>query len=194
MPIPKDAITAKKANNQLEILPIFLFLNAFLIVYIGPPDISPLELSPRYFVASIHSLNFVVSPNNAEIHIHNKAPGPPDIIAVATPTILPVPIVEASAVVSDEKGETSPFLEDFVLDSLLKVIFIAYPRFFHVKNRVFIVRKKPVPIKKTSIGGPHIKLSTVVISSVKLFIAASGKLNSRVIIIIYRKNGLHTKR
>lgn len=35
-------------------------------------------------------------------------PGPPDTIAVATPTILPVPIVAARAVVRAEKGETSP--------------------------------------------------------------------------------------
>ena len=32
------------------------------------------------------------------IHIQNKAPGPPAAIAVATPTIFPVPIVEESAV------------------------------------------------------------------------------------------------
>ena len=40
----------------------------------------------------------VAIPKNAEIHIQNKAPGPPAIIAVATPTIFPVPIVEDKAV------------------------------------------------------------------------------------------------
>ena len=47
------------------------------------------------------------SPKQAEIHIHTKAPAPPETIAVATPTIFPVPIVAASAVVSAENGERS---------------------------------------------------------------------------------------
>ena len=37
-------------------------------------------------------------PKNATIHIQKMAPGPPDAIAAATPAILPVPIVAASAV------------------------------------------------------------------------------------------------
>ena len=37
-------------------------------------------------------------PKKADTHIQNKAPGPPAAIAVATPTIFPVPIVEESAV------------------------------------------------------------------------------------------------
>ena len=57
----------------------------------------------------------------AEIHIHTKAPGPPDTIAVATPTILPVPMVAAKAVVKAAKGEISPSPCPFFLDSLLKV-------------------------------------------------------------------------
>lgn len=39
---------------------------------------------------------------------HTRAPGPPETMAVATPTIFPVPMVVASAVVSAEKGDTSP--------------------------------------------------------------------------------------
>lgn len=35
---------------------------------------------------------------------HTRAPGPPETMAVATPTIFPVPMVAASAVVSAEKG------------------------------------------------------------------------------------------
>jgi len=38
--------------------------------------------------------------------IQNNAPGPPSTMAVATPTIFPVPIVAASSVVRAEKGET----------------------------------------------------------------------------------------
>ncbi len=37
-------------------------------------------------------------PRIAMIHIQKIAPGPPEMIAVATPTMLPVPMVAASAV------------------------------------------------------------------------------------------------
>ena len=42
----------------------------------------------------------VIIPNRAEIHIQKIAPGPPSVSAVATPTILPVPMEPANAVVS----------------------------------------------------------------------------------------------
>ena len=124
LPIPKDAITANKANSVPRTAPSVLFLIAFFIVYIGPPDISPCAFTSRYLIASIHSLNFEVSPKQAEIHIHTSAPAPPDTIAVATPIIFPVPIVAASAVVKAAKGDTSP-APFFVLDSLLNVSLIA---------------------------------------------------------------------
>ena len=37
-------------------------------------------------------------PSRAETHIQNTAPGPPNQMAVATPAMLPVPMVEARAV------------------------------------------------------------------------------------------------
>ncbi len=109
-PIPKDASTAKRANRNANKRPAHLILNPFFIVYIGPPLISPLLFFSRYLIESVHSLYFVASPNKAQIHIHTSAPGPPITIAVATPTMLPVPIVAASAVVSAENGEISPEL------------------------------------------------------------------------------------
>ncbi len=48
-------------------------------------------------------------PNSAASHIQKSAPGPPATYAVATPTMLPVPIVAESAVHSAPKLETSPF-------------------------------------------------------------------------------------
>ena len=51
---------------------------------------------------------FVIMPSSADTHIQKIAPGPPAVIAVATPTMLPVPMVPASAVVSAWKGETAP--------------------------------------------------------------------------------------
>ena len=47
-------------------------------------------------------------PNRPVIHIQNNAPGPPAAMAVATPAMLPVPTVAASAVMSAWKWEMSP--------------------------------------------------------------------------------------
>ncbi len=164
-PIPKDATTANRAKSQPNISPALLFLKAFFMVYMGPPDISPFSFTSLYLIASIHSLNFEVKPNAAEIHIHTNAPGPPETIAVATPTILPVPMVAARAVVRAEKGEISPVPFPFVLASLLKVSLRAYPRFLQEANPSRNVRKIPVPTKSTSITGPHTKSSTLLIIS-----------------------------
>ena len=161
LPIPKDAITANSAKSHASTEPSVLFLIPFFIVYIGPPLISPFSLTSRYFMASIHSENFEVRPNAAEIHIHTSAPGPPDTIAVATPTIFPVPIVAASAVVSAENGDTSPSPRFLVRASLLSVLLSAYPRFLHVRNLVRNVRKMPVPTNRISITGPQTKSSIV---------------------------------
>ena len=46
---------------------------------------------------------FVEMPNTPVSHIHSTAPGPPEATAVATPTMLPVPIVAAKAVVNAPK-------------------------------------------------------------------------------------------
>ena len=125
LPIPKDAITANKAKSQPRTAPTFLCLKPFFMVYIGPPDISPFSFTSLYLMASIHSENFDVSPNNAEIHIHTRAPGPPDTMAVATPTILPVPIVAANAVVSAENGDISPVPLSFFRASFDNVLLMA---------------------------------------------------------------------
>ena len=46
--------------------------------------------------------------DSAETHIQNMAPGPPIAIAPATPAILPVPTVAASAVHTAWKGVIAP--------------------------------------------------------------------------------------
>ena len=52
-------------------------------------------------------------------HIHSTAPGPPESTAVATPTIEPVPSVEASEVAMAPKLLTSPWAPlSFVMESL----------------------------------------------------------------------------
>ena len=76
----------------------------------GPPDICPRRFRLRNFTASRHSESLVESPAKAASSIHTSAPGPPATSAVATPTMLPVPMVAAKAVISEAKGVTSPSL------------------------------------------------------------------------------------
>ena len=49
-------------------------------------------------MANRPSAYFVAIPKNAATSIQNKAPGPPAAMAVATPTMFPVPIVALKAV------------------------------------------------------------------------------------------------
>ena len=67
-----------------------------------------MESTSRYLTAKQPSAYLVAIPKKAAIHIQKIAPGPPALIAVATPTILPVPTVAASAVQSALKLSISP--------------------------------------------------------------------------------------
>ena len=62
----------------------------------------------RNFTASRPSEYLVAMPNKAATHIQNIAPGPPATTAVATPTMLPVPMVAESAVHRAPNDDTSP--------------------------------------------------------------------------------------
>ena len=64
----------------------------------GPPSQPPPGALRRYFTARVFSTKLVISPRRAETHIQNTAPGPPKKMAVATPAMDPVPMVEARAV------------------------------------------------------------------------------------------------
>ena len=44
-----------------------------------------------YSWARVDSMNALLEPSKAIIHIQNIAPGPPTVMAVATPAKLPVP-------------------------------------------------------------------------------------------------------
>ena len=68
----------------------------------------PLGPFSRYLTAKRASEYFVDIPKSAVNHIQKIAPGPPNVIAVATPTIFPIPTVAASAVINVEKCEISP--------------------------------------------------------------------------------------
>jgi hypothetical protein len=54
--------------------------------------------------AQTASAYLVAMPKSAVIHIQNRAPGPPRAIAVATPAMLPVPMVAESEVIRALNG------------------------------------------------------------------------------------------
>ena len=161
LPIPKDARTAKTAKSVAITAPSFLYLKPFFMAYIGPPTISPSAFISLYFTARTLSAYLVESPKRAEIHIQTIAPGPPMTMAVATPTILPVPMVAARAVIRDWNGVISPSLLPMPsLSGSLKIDFSANPRLRHGRKFSRMVRKTPVPTSSTSIKGPHTKSFT----------------------------------
>lgn len=96
--MPKDASNAKSAKRTARILPRVLNLNPLSRAYIAPPSILPSEVFTRYFTPMSDSEYFVAIPKTPVSQHQRTAPGPPSAIAVPTPMILPVPIVEASAV------------------------------------------------------------------------------------------------
>ena len=59
-------------------------------------------------MAAYTSVYFVAMPRIPVSHIHSTAPGPPESTAVATPTMEPVPSVDASDVAMAPKLLTSP--------------------------------------------------------------------------------------
>lgn len=74
----------------------------------GPPHISPRSSNVRYLTARIASAYFVAIPKSEATHIQNKDPSPPNAIAVATPVMLPIPIIPAKAVMSAWNWLISP--------------------------------------------------------------------------------------
>jgi hypothetical protein len=95
-------------------------------------------------------------PNTPVSHIHSKAPGPPNAMAVPTPTMFPVPIVEANAVVKAPNWETSPTL--FL--SRVTESFIPSPSLRWI-NPVLKVKKMWVPTSKTNSHGPQTQPLTI---------------------------------
>ena len=96
-------------------------------------------------------------PKNAATHIQNTAPGPPMTSAAATPAILPVPTVAASAVHMAAKGEIdrlspSPLRRGRQARSAPP----SQNRICRSWNRpVRQVKYSPVPSSSASSGGPQ---------------------------------------
>ena len=103
-PVMEDVIMLTE-NITAIIFPNFeyrgnIFLKPMSATHIGPPwGLSGLSMF-RYNIESVTSMSFIAIPNMAIIHIQKIAPGPPSVIASATPLMLPSPTVPDKAVVS----------------------------------------------------------------------------------------------
>ena len=104
LPMPKEARAAKRAKRMASHFQPSPFSRA----YIGPPSILPLRVFTRYFTASSPSAYLVEIPNTPVSQHQSTAPGPPRAMAVATPMMLPVPMVAARAVARAPNCDTSP--------------------------------------------------------------------------------------
>ena len=103
-PIPKAATAVSTANTT----PSQRIPSPRSSTYMGPPPMSPLGVLIRNFTASTASAYLVAMPKTPVSHIQSTAPGPPAATAVDTPTMLPVPMVAASAVISAPNWLMSP--------------------------------------------------------------------------------------
>ena len=103
-PIPKEAKPPKNA----KIRPSQRIFKPRSKAYMAPPCIRPSLVLTRYFTAMRDSLYLVAIPKTPVSQHQRTAPGPPRAIAVRTPMIFPVPIVEVSAVVRAPNWLTSP--------------------------------------------------------------------------------------
>ena len=161
LPMPNEANTVKSANSTAS----HFMPRPRSSAYIGPPSIVPSAVLTRYFTASSASLYFVAMPRTPVSHIHSTAPGPPRLTAVATPTMLPVPIVAASAVVRAANGLTSPSAPfSAVTDRRMAVSRC------RCMNAVRMVRKMWVPKSRMRSGGPQTNASAALIQPCRVSI------------------------
>ena len=116
---------ANSANSTAITLPNFFHLRPRSSAYIAPPIMRPSAVCTRYLTAIRLSAYLVAMPNTPVSQHHRTAPGPPMKIAVPTPMMLPVPMVEASAVVRAWNWLTSPGASG----SLVKESLMAVPSF-----------------------------------------------------------------
>ena len=120
--------------------------------YMGPPAILPVGLRTRYFTASNPSAYFVAMPNTPVSQHQNTAPGPPSVMAVATPMMLPVPMVAARAVANAPNWLTSPFADESDLTDRRMAV-----SSLRCGNRNRMVMNTWVPSRMMTMGHPQRK-------------------------------------
>ena len=89
-------------------------------------------------------------PKNATTHIQNTAPGPPNAMAVATPTILPVPTRPESAM-QNASNDDIPSLPRFPPKSERSIS----PKRLTCTSLVRTEKYSPAPISSTTNPGFH---------------------------------------
>ena len=152
LPMPRDAPTANRANT-VPSAPPARRPKAASSTYMGPPTHWPCRSRRRYRTASRLSEKMVAMPNRADSSIHTSAPGPPATSAVATPTMFPVPMLAASAVIRAEKGDTPSF--SACRASRPRAERRAKPSRRQGSSRIRSVRNTPVPSSSARVPGPH---------------------------------------
>ena len=104
-PMPK----AVKAPRTAKILLSHFMFRPRSRAYMAPPSMVPSLVFTRYLTAIRDSEYLVAMPNTPVSQHQSTAPGPPRAMAVPTPMMLPVPMVEARAVVRAANWLMSPW-------------------------------------------------------------------------------------
>ena len=123
------------------------------IVYMGPPRHRAI-LKPHTVFDRQQAIRrtWWRCRTRAVIQHQNTAPGPPRATAVETPTILPVPMVAASAVASAPNCEMSPLAPSSALADIRMARNVC-----RWMNRRRNVRNKCVPNSSTIMGAPQMR-------------------------------------
>ena len=150
-PMPKEARAARAAKST----PSHFRPRPRSRAYMAPPCILPSGVRTRYLTAMRDSAYLVAMPKIPAIQHQNTAPGPPRKMAVPTPMMLPVPMVEARAVVSAWNWLTSPGESGSrVTDRRMPVKVLRWIK------PVRTVINRWVPSSRTIMGMPQIKPSS----------------------------------
>ena len=117
-PIPKEVSVPRTA----KVMPSHFMFSPRSRAYMAPPSMVPSFVRTLYLTAIRDSPYLVAMPNTPVSQHHRTAPGPPRAMAVPTPIIFPVPMVEARAVVSAANWLISPLESgSLVTESLMPV-------------------------------------------------------------------------
>ena len=97
----------KHINPEYKL--ICALITLILTIIFNNIYVSAYVLLGMFFISvKLGGTYLVAIPKMAVIHIQNTAPGPPVTTAVATPAMLPVPMVADRAVIKAAKWEISP--------------------------------------------------------------------------------------
>ena len=146
LPMPNAAIAVNRLNNTAS----HFMPSPFSRAYMGPPSILPSFVLTRYLMARSPSLYFVAMPKIPVSQHHSTAPGPPIATAVATPIMLPVPMVAASELAKAANWLTSPVEPLSFFTEIFRAVHI-----LRCGTRRRMVRKRCVPRRRIIIGQPH---------------------------------------